>query len=192
MFNNKFFKSKKNVVYVVALSIVILACLWAFISAGIITKTFKEKLIDNTYSNKEANIENLLVTETKNGEKLWELFAESGRYSESENYVILKDIIGNFYEDKKVKASVKADNGTYNTANKAIMLSDNVILVYEDGTYIKTDRIRFEGKDSDIVAEGNIRIEKPNEAVIMGSRAVLKGDFSDFHIQGRTQTQFYM
>ena len=55
-----------------------------------------------------------------------------------------------------------------------------------------TDRLIYSGKNEDIEAIGNIRIEKPNEAIIMGNKAILKGDFSDFHIIGRTKTQFYM
>ena len=186
------FKSKKNIAYVVAFSIIFVACIWAFVSAGMITKSFKNKIIDQTYKNKEANIENLLVTETKEGVKLWEMYAETGRYSDTDSVVLLEDIIGNFYEDEKVKASFKADRGTYHSTKKEIILYSNVVLVYNDGTNLMTDRIEYMGKDTDIVAQGNVRIEKPNEAIIYGGKAVLKGDFSDFHIEGRTQTKFYM
>lgn len=186
------FKSKKNIAYVVAFSIILIACIWAFVSAGMITKSFKNKIIDQTYKNKEANIENLLVTETKEGVKLWEMYAETGRYSDTDSVVLLEDIIGNFYEDEKVKASFKADRGTYHSTKKEIILYSNVVLVYNDGTNLMTDRIEYMGKDTDIVAQGNVRIEKPNEAIIYGGKAVLKGDFSDFHIEGRTQTKFYM
>ncbi len=186
------FKSKKNIAYVVAFSIILVACIWAFVSAGMITKSFKNKIVDQTYKNKEANIENLLVTETKEGVKLWEMYAETGRYSDTDSIVLLEDIIGNFYEDDLVKASFKADRGTYHSTKKEIVLYSNVVIVYNDGTNIMTDRIEYMGKDTDIIAVGNVRIEKPKEAIIYGGKAVLKGDFSDFHIEGRTQTKFYM
>ena len=186
------FQNKKNIAYIVLVAFIVIACLWAFVSASIITKNFKTKLEDNTYKNKEANIENLLVTETKEGEKLWELYADNGRYSDGDSIVLLEGIIGNFYEEKKVKASVKADRGTYHNVKKEIILHDNVLIVYEDGTNIFADRIIYSGKGSDIIANGHVRIEKPNEAIIMGGKAILKGDFSDFHIEGRTETQFYM
>ncbi len=188
----KLFKKKRNIAYVVLFSVIIIGCLWAFISASVITKTFKNKIIDQTYKNKEANIESLLVTETDQGKKLWELYADTGMYTDADNIVLLENLIGNFYEDDKVKASFKADKGTYNSTKKQIILYDNVVLVYIDGTNIMTDRLIYSGKNEDIEAIGNIRIEKPNEAIIMGNKAVLKGDFSDFHIIGRTKTQFYM
>ena len=113
-------------------------------------------------------------------------------YTDADNIVLLENLIGNFYEDDKVKASFKADKGTYNSTKKQIILYDNVVLVYIDGTNIMTDRLIYSGKNEDIEAIGNIRIEKPNEAIIMGNKAILKGDFSDFHIIGRTKTQFYI
>lgn len=185
-------KNKKNAAIVALFTIIVIACIWAFIYAGMITKSFKNKIVEQTYQNKEANIENLLVTETKDGEKLWEMYAETGRYSDDDSIVFLEDIVGNFYEEKLVKASFKADRGTYHTEKKEIILYENVLIVYNDGTNIMTDRINYAGKDTDIVAQGNVRIEKPNEAIIYGGKAVLKGDFSDFHIEGRTQTKFYM
>ncbi len=185
-------KRKKNTAYIILLGIVIAACLWSFIYAGILTKNFKNKIKDQTYANKEANIENLLITETKEGEKLWEMYADTGRYSDTDNMVILDKIIGNLYKEKAVKASFKAERGTYNSLSKEIILYDNVVIVNDDGTNIMADKIDYKGKDQDITAEGNVRIEKPDEAILFGGKAVLKGDFSDFHIEGRTKTQFYM
>ena len=126
----KLFKKKRNIAYVVLFSVIIIGCLWAFISASVITKTFKNKIIDQTYKNKEANIESLLVTETDQGKKLWELYADTGMYTDADNIVLLENLIGNFYEDDKVKASFKADKGTYNSTKKQIILNDNVELEY--------------------------------------------------------------
>lgn len=188
----KIIKNKKNIALIALFAFIVIACVWSFIYAGMITKSFKTKIIDQTYNNKEANIENLLVTETKESEKLWEMYAETGRYSDNDAIVFLEGIIGNFYDEKQVKASFKADRGTYHTEKKEIILYENVLIVYNDGTNIMTDRLTYSGKEADIVAQGNVRIEKPNEAIIYGGKAVLKGDFSDFNIEGRTQTKFYM
>lgn len=187
-----YIKNKKSIAYIVLFSIIIFACFWAFVSAGLITKSFKTKIVSQTYKNKEANIESLLVTETKNGEKLWELYADSGMYTDENGVVLLEYLIGNFYDKNQVTASFKSDKGTYNSNKKQIILYDNVVLVYKDGTNLSAERITYSGKNEDIIAEGNVRIERPNEAVIWGTKAVLNGDYSDFHIEGRTKSQFYM
>ncbi|MCD7879159.1 MAG: LPS export ABC transporter periplasmic protein LptC [Candidatus Gastranaerophilales bacterium] len=185
-------KNKKNTVFIILFAIIAIGCLWAFISAGLITKSFRAQILDESYKNKEANIENILVTETKDGEKHWELYADSGIYSDSDNIVLLENPIGNFYDKEVVKASFKAEKGTYNADKKEVILYNNVLMVYLDGTNISTDRIKYTGKGQDITAEGNVIIEKPDEAVIMGTKAILSGDFTDFHIEGRTKTKFYM
>jgi LPS export ABC transporter protein LptC len=185
-------KHKKNLLFISIVAVVIIGCLWAFISAGIMTREFKDKITDKTYNNKEANIESMLVTETKDGQKLWELYADEGTYNDIDNIVILHNLLGNFYEEEKVKASFKADAGTYNTKTKEIILFNNVLLVYFDGTNISTERLTYTGKHEDIIAEGNVRIEKPNEAVVVGRKAVLSGDYKNFNIEGRTETHFYM
>lgn len=187
-----YIKDKKSIAYIVLFSIIIFACFWAFVSAGLITKSFKTKIVSQTYKNKEANIESLLVTETKNGEKLWELYADSGMYTDENGVVLLEYLIGNFYDKNQVTASFKSDKGTYNSNKKQIILYDNVVLVYKDGTNLSAERITYSGKNEDIIAEGNVRIERPNEAVIWGTKAVLNGDYSDFHLEGRTKSQFYM
>ena len=192
MIIKKMFKSLGNILYAVLFCVIAISCFGAFIYSSVITKSFKHKILDRTYASKEANIENLLVTETKDGQKLWELFADKGIYAETNGIVLLESLIGNIYENNNVKASFKSDKGTYNSETKQIILYDNVIMVYIDGTNIKTNRLIYSGKHEDIVAIGNVRIEKPNEAVVMGLEAVLSSDHKNFNIKGRTETHFYL
>ena len=187
-----YIKNKKRFGYTFLLVFIAAACFWAFVSAGVMTKSFKKKIISQTYANKEANIESLLVTETEDGAKLWELYADEGVYNETDKVVVLHDLTGNFYEGDIVKASFRADTGTYNTVTKQVILFNNVLMVYNDGTSVSTERFIYSGKDKDIIAEGNVRIEKPNEAVVMGNKAILSKDYKDFNIEGRTETHFYM
>lgn len=182
---------KKNIGYIVVFSIIVLACLWAFISAGIITKTFKTKMLKDDYAKKEVNIENLLVTETKDEKKLWELFADTGHYDNKDNVAYLDDIIGNFYKGDEVVASFKSSRGTYNYITKQIILYNDTVIVYKDGSNIRASRIKWAGKNKDIIAEGQIRLEKPNQMIIHGTKAVLNSSFSDFKIYGRTRTEIY-
>ena len=58
------FKKKRNITYVVLLGLLIIALFWAFIGASVMTKSFKNKLINQTYTNKEANIKKTLLVKT--------------------------------------------------------------------------------------------------------------------------------
>lgn len=182
---------KRNIGYIIIFSVILIACLWAFIYAGLITKNFKNKMLNEDLSKKEVDIENLLVTETKEGQKLWELFAETGHYDNQNNVAYLNDIIGNFYEKGAVVASFKSSQGTYNADTRQIVLYDKTLIVYKDGSNVRANKIIWTGKEEDVKAYGDLRLEKPKEAVIYGNEAVLKNNMSDFEIKGRTRTELY-
>lgn len=182
---------RKNIGYIVVFSIILLGCLWAFISAGIITKNFRVKMKTDDFAKKEVDIQSLLVTETKDGKKLWELFAENGHYDNKNNVAFLNDIIGNFYDKDKVVASFRSSQGTYNAEKRQIVLYHDTVIVYKDGSNLRANRIVWTGKKADIEAQGQIRLEKPGKAIIYGTKAVLKSDLSDFRIIGRTRTELY-
>ncbi len=183
---------KLSLFYVVIFVVIVIAVAWAFLTAGVITKNFSHDLMEQNAENKEVNIESLYVTDTKDGVKSWELFAETGHYDNVNNIIFLADIIGNFYKDNSVLVSFKAKRGTYTTENKHIILYDDVVFVHKDGENITADRITWKGKDEDITAVGNVRIEKPGEIIIYGEEAVLRPELEDFKINGRTKTLFYL
>ena len=182
---------KRNLFYIILISIVTIACLWAFISAGVITKDFKEKLEADKLGQKEVTISNLLVTETKNGEKEWEMFAEEGFYDGANQLAYLSDIIGNFYKDEKTVASFKSKRGTYNQTTREIILFERSTVVYKDGTNITADEMRWKGNDSDVLASGNVIIELPTRVVVYAEQAILKSGFYDLQVIGKTKTEIY-
>lgn len=99
---------KKNRFYLIILAIIIIALLWAFVSATVITKSFQKKAKENKLANKKIYVEDLLITETKDGKKYWEIFADKGHYADSDKIAFVTNSIGNFYEDEEVKASFKS------------------------------------------------------------------------------------
>lgn len=183
---------KLNLFYLVVFVVIVLAVAWAFLRAGVITKNFNNEIMGQNSENKEVNIESLYVTDTKDGTKSWELFAETGHYDNINNIIFLSDIVGNLYKNGSVIVSFKAKRGTYTTENKHIVLHDDVVFVHKDGENIRADRITWKGRNEDITAVGNIRIEKPNEIVVYGEEAVLQPELEEFKINGRTKTLFYL
>lgn len=182
---------KKQQGYLILLAFVIIGCLWAFIYAGIITKNFKEKLVDESLGKKQVSIQNLLVTQTKEGVKTWELFAEEGYYDNNNEVAILNDIVGNFYKDNKVVASFESARGTYNQVKNEIILYENSLIAYKDGSNVSADNISWAGKDSDITAKGNVRLEMPSKVIVYSEKAKLNSDFDKLEVMGRTKTEIY-
>ena len=182
---------KRNIGYIILLITVIVACLWAFISAGIITKNFKKRLVDNSLGKKELTIQNLLVTETKEGVKEWEMFAESGYYDNNNQVALLYDIVGNFYKNNEVVASFESARGTYNQIKHQIVLYEKTLIVYKDGSNVSANKMMWSGKETDIVAEGSVRLELPSKVVVYADKAILNSDFNNLKVFGRTKTEIY-
>ena len=182
---------KRNIGFVVLFLLVFTACLWAFISAGMITQNFKKKLAADALGKQELNIENLLVTETKDGEKYWEMFADKGYYDNKDQVAVLTNIVGNFYQDDKVVASFESSKGTYNQITRQIVLYERTLIAYKDGSNVSADKMVWAGKDKDITAEGNVRLELPSKVVVYAEKGVLSSDFKDLQVFGRTKTEIY-
>src|SRR5574344_1487176 len=156
--------NKKNKIQLIVLGLIIIFCLWAFISAGYITQKFKKEIKDSTFENQKVTIDGLLLTETKEGKKQWEMYAETGYYESAIKIIYITDVIGNVFDkDKSVIASFKSNQATYNDEKKEIIMSDKANIIYKDGSNISAERIIWKGNNEDIVAQGNVRIEKPNE-----------------------------
>lgn len=183
--------SKRKIVYIIILLAIVLGCAWAFVSAGVITKNFKKEVLQDAGSKQELNIENLVITETKDDQKYWELYAESGYYDNQNKVAILYNVIGNFYDDGKVVLSMESSKGTYSEENKKVVLYDDTYFIYKDGTDVRADRFVWQGNDKDITAQGNVVIRKNQEIKTYSNEAVLSNQMTTIRIKGRSRTELY-
>ncbi len=183
--------SKRKLAYIVILSVIILGCLWAFVSAGIITKNFKKEALKNAGEKQKLDIKDLLITETKDDKKYWELYADSGYYDSQNKVVILYNIIGNFYNNDEVVLSMESTKGTFNEESKRVVLYENTYIIYKDGTNVKADRFTWQGNDKDIVAQGNVVIKRNGEIRTFSNEAYLGNNMKTVRIKGRSKTELY-
>ncbi len=183
--------SKRKIAYIVILSTIVIGCAWAFISAGIITKNFKKEILKDAGEKQELNIQNLIITETKEDKKYWELYAESGYYDNQNKVAILYNVIGNFYDDDKVVLSMESSKGTFSEDTKKVVLYDNTYFIYKDGTDVRADRFVWQGNDKDITAQGNVVIRRSGEIKTYSNEAVLGNKMTTVKIKGRSKTELY-
>ncbi len=183
--------SKRKIAYIVILSTIVIGCTWAFIAAGVITKNFKKEVLKDAGQKQELNIQNLIITETKEDKKYWELYAESGYYDNQNKVAILYNVIGNFYDDDKVVLSMESSKGTFSEDTKKVVLYDNTYFIYKDGTDVRADRFVWQGNDKDITAQGNVVIRKKGEVKTYSNEAVLSNKMTTIRIKGRSRTELY-
>lgn len=183
--------SKKQQVYAGAFIALASILIWAFISAGIITHDFNRNQLSADADNQEAIISGIILTETKDKTKYWELYGESGSYNSKNELAMMDNVIGNFYKDNEVSMSFQSSKGTYNAARKIIMLYQDTFVVLKDGTTLKADRLRYPGNDQPITAHGNVQITRGKQFLATADEIEISPDFESFKIKGSTTSKIY-
>ncbi len=182
---------KRNKFYIILAIIVIIGMIWAFAAGRMITKNFRKDLLSNAMEKQKIVVHGLIVTETKDNAKYWEVYAEEGHYDSKDKVVLLHNVFGNFYRDGQVIMSFKSDKGTLTETTQKVVLYDNSLIVYKNGEYIKSDRITWQGKENDIFAQGNIIIEKKDQVRLYADTASLTPDWRLLKVKGNVKTELF-
>lgn len=183
--------SKKKKIYTGAFLALAAVLIWAFVSAGIITRNFNRQQLVGTENRQELNVSGIIITETKAGKKYWEIYGETGNYNSDNKIALLDNTTGNFYSNNAVSMSFESSKATYNEQKKQIVLFNNIHIVIKDGTQLYCDRLTWSGSDKDVVAKGNIKINRNNELIATAQEATINPDYSKFRITGKTVTKLY-
>lgn len=182
---------KKRTIYAAVFIVLAAVLAWAFIAAGIITRNFNRDQLIGTENRQELDISSIILTETKGEKKYWELYGEKGYYNSDNKVAIMDNVTGNFYSNNEVSMSFESSKATYNEIKKQIILYENTHIVIKDGTSLVCDRLIWSGSDKEVVAQGNVKINRNNELITIAQKAVIDPSYSDFKVAGKTITKIY-
>ncbi|MCR5265509.1 MAG: LPS export ABC transporter periplasmic protein LptC [Cyanobacteria bacterium RUI128] len=183
--------SKRERTYFVVAVIIVMILMWAFITAGIITTNFNRNALRSGVDRQELQVSSMILTETKDGQKFWEIFGETGKYNSDHKIANLNNVVGNFYKDNQVEMSFEASKGIYNEETQEIILYENVFVVLKDDTSLKADKITYEIKTKVLNVEGNVIINKKHSFMATAEKAVIDSEYSRFRIIGHTSSKVY-
>lgn len=184
--------SKKKKIYIILFISVVLICFAGFLWSFTVTKDFRKQDGKNEIKKQVVTVKNLVLTETKEGNIYWELYAAKGSYDSKSGDVILEKATGNFYNsDNEVVLSFESDLGTYSENSKTIVLKGNTYVVAHDGSSIRADEIVFKGRDDDITANGNVVVVRNQDFLSTADKARFNSELTFFEISGKTQTNVY-
>ena len=184
--------SKKQKAYVGAFLAIVALLAWAFISAGVITHNFNRSQLQTDQDRQEATIDGIILTETKDEKKYWEIYGETGSYDSKNGVALLNNVIGNFYDDEnEVSMSLESSKGTYNEKKEQIILYDDSFIVLKDLTTLRANKIIWSGKDIPTIAEGNVRITRKDELLATAKRVEISPDYGTFKIIGNAVSKVY-
>ncbi len=182
---------KKKKAYAIALFAFIAVMMWAFISAGVITSNFNRSQLKNSENEQKVDALGVIITETKEGKKYFEIYGETGHYSNDHSIATLNNVIGNFYKDNEVAMSFQSSKGTYNENTGVITLYENTYIVLKDGVSLKTDKLTWSGSDKETVAEGHVVIKKGDEMTSVADKGIISAGYDKFKIIGHTTTKVF-
>lgn len=182
----------KNRIIKICIYAIIFALLWGLIWSWFITKTVKKNSTDSKMKNQHAIVKNIIVTESRDEKKYWEFYAKSGEYDSNNTTVELNDVIGNFYDkNEEVSVSFKSDKGKYDEVSKKVVLNGNNIFVGKNGSQLYADELIWQGRDKDILANGNIQYIHDDKLVTNANSAVFNSELTNFKVIGKANTKIY-
>ena len=114
--------TKKQKIYIIAFSAITLVLLWSFFSAKFLTSGLNRKDLAQNSESQQALVEGIILTETKDEEKYWEIYGDSGLYDSKQETASLNNVHANFFKENKVSMSIVSSKGTYNAKDKTITL----------------------------------------------------------------------
>ncbi len=184
--------SKKQKAYIGALAAIIGLLVWAFISAGVITHNFNRSQLQTDQDRQEALIHGIILTETKDEQKYWEIYGETGNYDSKNGVAMLDNVVGNFYDDdNQVSMSFESSKGTYNENKKQIILYQDTFIVLKDLTTLRANKLIWSGRDIPIIAEGNVRITRQDQFLATALKVEISPNYEEFKIIGKTVSKIY-
>lgn len=182
---------KKQRAYIIGFAVLIAIMLWAFISSEVITHNFSRSQLSSDQDRQEASVNGLILTETKEGQKFWELYGETASYDSNNEVAMLNNVVGNFYKDNEVAMSFESSRGAYNAKKKIIILFDDTFVVMKDGVTLHTNRLEWSGSDKPIVAEGDVKITKGKEFLACAKTVEISPGYDKFKIQGNAVSKIF-
>lgn len=182
---------KKKKLYVIVTVSVGLILAWAFITAGIITHDFNRQQVEARGEDQEALVHGIILTETKDDTKYWEIYGDTGKWDSKKGIAQLNKVIGNFYKDNEVSMSFESSKGTYNSVEGDITLYEDTFIVMKDGVTLNADRLHWINNHTPIIAEGHIKVKKGRQLLSTAEKIEISPGYDRFKISGNTVSKVY-
>ena len=183
--------SKKKRLYFIIAGSMAMILLWAFLTAKVITHDFNRQQVAANKDEQQAIVNGIILTETKNDTKYWEIYGENGKWNSINGVAQLNNGLANFYKDNEVSMSLQSSKGTYDSKTKAITLYKDTFIVLKDGITLNADKLTWLNSNSPVIAEGHIKIQKANQLLSTADKIIISPNYDSFKIEGNTVSKVY-
>ncbi|MDD3012480.1 MAG: LPS export ABC transporter periplasmic protein LptC [Candidatus Gastranaerophilales bacterium] len=184
--------SKKLKILLSILVAIIVLSTWAFLVSIKLTENVKRVPEEQPISDENAAVQDLVLTESKNGKKFWEIYATSGDYDNLSEQVHLKNVKGNFYKNDKVVLSFDSPVATYFDRKKEVKLSGGARAATDNNILISAKELYWKGNNEEIVAKGNVKIIRSSiNLIVTGNESSFTPKMSQIKMKGLVNTTLF-
>lgn len=160
--------TKANKIRHVLASVIVLATLYLTVSLALKlgTNQKKEKVLPELPRNIELSLQDIHYTETKDGVKRWDLYAETGEYDKGGDVTRLKGVRFVLKGDARGgDITLRADRADYFNATKDVSLSGNVVAKSASGMEFATGSVYYQSARSLVTTKDRVRYSDPSLSV---------------------------
>ncbi len=182
--------TKRTIFSLILLFIFGILSIWAFVMSRNIMGSTKIAQKDSG-AQEQVTLRELIIIETKNGKKFWEVYADSGRLDKLTDKAVLNNISANFYKEGEVILSVASPVAVYSSEEKEIRLKGGAEGANNKDVYIKADEICWAGSKDRIQAKGNVKIIRNDQVMTVSDESSFDTDFTNLKISGDANTYVY-
>ena len=125
-----------------------------------------------------------VLSEEKNGRKIWDLTAEHIDVDVKTRDAKLEKLKGHFYAEDGRVVEVTADKGTYEDKTKNIVIVGNVDVKNSDGARLTSDELRWEAAKQLLAAVGSAKVTK-EDMLATGERIESSDGFNKVKVIGK-------
>lgn len=180
-------RTKFSIIFITTFFILIII---AFICANKWTKDFQKVLLEQG-SVDHATVKDVVITETKDSIKDWEVYSAIAEYDNNKVTATMHDIVGNYYKNGEVVMSFTAPKGTYNSETKKIELLEAVKVVGKGNIKLTADKLSWVTTEDKVYAEGNVIVNKNDEIIAISDKGSVTKDFKEIEIMDNAELRVY-
>jgi LPS export ABC transporter protein LptC len=143
--------------------LVILLVYWMTFSSK--PKPNSPETVSQGENSPDAIIEKLHLVSTIQGQKRWEMNADSARLYQGQKQAYADTIYGQFFKKEKLVSTLTADKAIINTESNATQAEGHVELVTENGSKLETEKLNWDPASDEIKTDARVHIFKGTDDI---------------------------
>lgn len=131
-----------------------------------------------------------VITEEKDGRKLWELTAQSMEVDIDTQDASIENMDAKFYTEDGRVLHVTAPKASYKAKDKFLTVEGGITGDSTDGAHLKADRLEWSAKENQLSLIGSAELQRDSDAIkAQGDKIESMDGFNKFKISGHAHLE---